>query len=218
MEDADREAAAAAENGGEGEDRVAVKATEEEVVATEGEGGGDQGDSAAGEPAAPAGSEAAVPAVTDEPAKTKAPTKKPGSGAAAANSVARKGKVANGKVVATATATAASAKGKKPGVLSQSASFPARGAASARKGVAAAAAAVATKQSKTKGRGAVPNGSAVAAGRTAEKKVNSARTPVARWSTPVKSGSVDVVPNDASSAVQESQENATEPLTQPGKT
>ncbi|KAL6654827.1 hypothetical protein ACP70R_008292 [Stipagrostis hirtigluma subsp. patula] len=220
MEDGDREpAAAAAENGGEGEDHAVVKAGEEEVPATEAEGGGDQGDSAGGEAAAAAmaGSEAAAPAVTEEPANAKAPTKKAGSGAAAANGVARKGKVANGKVAAASTATAASAKGKKPGVLSQSASFPARGAAGARKGVAAVAAA-ATKQSKPEGKGAVPNGSAAAPGRAPEKKVNSARTPVARRSMPVKSGSVDVVPNDASSAVQESQENATKPLMQPGKT
>ncbi|KAL6657266.1 hypothetical protein ACP70R_005046 [Stipagrostis hirtigluma subsp. patula] len=223
MEDANREAAAAAENGGKGEDRVAVKATEEEVAATEGKAVAIRGIPPPGRPRRRADLRRPLPPLrTSQPRPRR--RQRPGSGAAAANGVAWKGKVANGKVVATATATATSAKGKKPVVLSQSASFPARGAASARKGVAAAAAAVATKQSKPKGRVAVPNGSAVAAGRTAEKKVNSARTPVARWSMPVKSGSVDVVPNDASSAVQDSpafsrkKRTPPKPLTQPGKT
>ncbi|XP_062197216.1 protein WVD2-like 4 [Phragmites australis] len=215
MEDGDREGAAAAaeaENGMEGEDYVVVKPGD--GAAAE---GGDQGDLAGGEAAAAAagGSEAVAPAVTvgeEEPAKAKAPTKKGGSGDAAGGG-ARKGKVQNGKVAATA-----SAKGKKPGFLSQSASFPATKAAGAKKGVAAAVAA-APKQAKPEGKGDVPNGSEAAAGRAVEKKVNSARTPVARRSMPVKSGSVDVASNGASPAVQDSQENTAKPLkqTQPGK-
>ncbi|KAK3118948.1 hypothetical protein QOZ80_9BG0711150 [Eleusine coracana subsp. coracana] len=190
MEDGDREAAAAAaaavmENGAE--DCAVVKAAA-------GEGGCDQGD-LAGEPAAATGgSEDAAPAAAvakePEPAESKAPaTKKGGSGNAA--SEARKAKAANGK------APAGAAKVKKPGVLSQSVSFPARGP---------------PKQAKPEGKAAVANGSGVA-GR-AVKKVNSARTPVARRSMPVKSESVDAASNDASSALQESQEPTIKPLNQ----
>ncbi|TVT96854.1 hypothetical protein EJB05_57931 [Eragrostis curvula] len=228
MEDGDREAAAAAENGAE--DYVVVKA------------GGDQGDLAADGDAAgeatggseDAASSAAAEAKEPEPPKAKAAkapanTKKGGSGDAAG---ARKAKPQqNGKVPAAA-ATASSAKAKKPGVLSQSASFPARGPSGARKAVTAAVgkgeagarkavtAAVATtpKQAKPEGKGAMPNGSGPA-GRAVEKKANSARTPVARRSMPVKSGSVDAAPNNDSPAV-ETQETTTKPLndTQPGKT
>jgi hypothetical protein len=62
----------------------------------------------------------------------------------------------------------------------------------------------------------VANGSGPA-GRAAVKNVNSAQTPVARQPMPVKSGSVDAAPKDASSAVQET---TTKPLdqTQQGKT
>ncbi|XP_066339558.1 protein WVD2-like 4 [Miscanthus floridulus] len=214
MEDAGREgaASAAAENGIEGDGYVVVKA------AAEGQGGpaadaaaGDRGDLA--EDAAPAGSEdAPAPVVTAD--ETAAPAKKGGSGDAAG---ARKARPQNGRVPAGTANASAAPRGKKPGVLSESASFPARGAT----GVAAkkAAAAVATpKQAK----GAVANGSEAAAGRAVEKKASSARTPGARRSMPVKSGSVDAAaPNDAVPAVQEEQhENTDKPLkqTQPGKT
>ncbi|XP_062182464.1 protein WVD2-like 4 [Phragmites australis] len=213
MEDGDRDGAAPAApaaNGMEGEDYVVVKAGE---VAAEGEGGG-QGDLAGGEAAA-GGSEAAVTAAAEEPAPATAPTKKGGSGDAAGGG-ARKRKVQNGKVAATATS--APAKGKKlPGVLSQSASFPAPGPAGPKKDSAVAAA---PKQAKPEGKGAVANGSEATAGRVVENKVNSARTPVARRSLPVKSGSVDVPPNDASPEFQESQGNTAKPLkqTQPEKT
>ncbi|PWZ28877.1 Protein WVD2-like 4 [Zea mays] len=206
MEDAGREGGAAAENGTEGEGYVLVKAV------PEGEGdpaaaaaGGDREDLAASAPAM-----AVAVAAADEAA---APAKKGGSGAT-------KARPQNGRVPA-GTSAAAAPRVKKPGVLSQSASFPARGAVA----VAAkkAAAAVATpKQAK----GAVPIGSETAAalaGRAVEKKASSARTPVARRPMVklVKSGSVDAAaPNDTVVAVQESDENTDKPLkqTQPGKT
>ncbi|XP_066335773.1 protein WVD2-like 4 [Miscanthus floridulus] len=207
------EGAAAAENGIEGEGYVVVKA------AAEVEGGpaaGDRGDLAApAEDAAPAGSEdaAPAPAVTTAAAPAKAPAKKGGSGDAAG---ARKAKPQNGRVPAATAASSAAPRGKKPGVLSQSASFPARVAMAAAKKAAAAVAP--PKQAK----GAVANGSEAAAGRVAEKKAISARTPVARRSMPVKSGSVDAAtPNDAVPTVQEEQhENTDKPMkqTQPGKT
>ncbi|KAK3120287.1 hypothetical protein QOZ80_9AG0685080 [Eleusine coracana subsp. coracana] len=188
MEDGDREASTAAVTENGAEDCVVVKAAA-------GEGGCDQGD-LAGEPAAATGgSEDAAPAAAvakePEPAESKAPaTKKGGSGNAASG--ARKAKAANGK------APAGAAKVKKPGVLSQSASFPARGP---------------PKQAKPEGKAAVANGSGVA-GRPVEKKAYSARTPVARMSMPVKTGSVDAASNDASSALQESQEPTIKPLNQ----
>ncbi|RLM58935.1 protein WVD2-like 1 [Panicum miliaceum] len=210
--------AAAVENGAvvEAEGYVVVKPD------SEGQPAGDRGDLAAEQEAAPAaegGSEAASPSVA--PAEEAAPAKKAGSGDAAG---ARKGKLPNGRVPA---APAAAAKGKRPGVLSQSASFPARGPAGGAKKTAAvvgaaAAAAVAPKQAKA----VVANGSgsAAAPGRAvADKKpkANPARTPVARRSMPAKSGSVDAAaPNDATPTVQESHENAAKPLkqAQPGKT
>ncbi|CAO2144481.1 unnamed protein product [Urochloa humidicola] len=208
-------AAAAVENGAaeEAEGYVVVTA----AAVGEPAAAGDRGDLAAPEPAPPpaaeGGSEAAGPAVT-APATVKAPAKKAGSGDAAAG--ARKGKLPNGKVHAAATATAAVAsKPKKPGVLSQSASFPARGpAGGAKKAAAVGAAAMAATPKQTKA--AVANGSA--SGRAADKKVNPAV--VARRSMPAKSGSVDAAaPNDATPAVQESHENTTKPLNQaqPGK-
>ncbi|GJN04583.1 hypothetical protein PR202_ga22146 [Eleusine coracana subsp. coracana] len=178
MEDGDREASTAAVTENGAEDCVVVKAAA-------GEGGCDQGD-LAGEPAAATGgSEDAAPAAAvakePEPAESKAPAtkvrggcarnygfllgdpvlikrflpQKGGSGNAASG--ARKAKAANGK------APAGAAKVKKPGVLSQSASFPARGP---------------PKQAKPEGKAAVANGSGVA-GRPVEKKAYSARTPVA---------------------------------------
>jgi hypothetical protein len=75
---------------------------------------------------------------------------------------ATKARLQNGRVPAgtSAAAAAAAPRVKKPGVLSQSASFPARGAVA----VAAKKAAVATpKQAK----GAVPIGSETAAGQAA---------------------------------------------------
>ncbi|XP_052136718.1 protein WVD2-like 4 [Oryza glaberrima] len=172
----------------EGEDEVRVNGAVEvaEVVA--------EGDLASGgEAAAAGGSDQAVVVVAVAAEGTTA--KKGGSGGAAA---ARKAKVAaavaNGKV------------GKKP-ALSQSASFPARGATAKK--------AATPKQAKTTdGKGAVPNGSEKAAGRAVEKKVNSARTPAASRSLPVKSGSVDAPPNDASPETQESNENTTNALEQ----
>jgi len=208
--DAAMEDAVAAENGIEGEGYVVVKAAA--AAEAEGDSGAsDRGDLAApAEDAAPAGSEdAPAPAVTPDEtaAPAKAPAKKGGSGDAAG---VRKARPQNGRVPAAA-ATAAP-RVKKPGVLSQSASFPARGAAAKK------ASAVATpKQAK----GVVTNGSEAAAGRAAEKKANSARTPVARRSMPVKSGSADAAaPNDAIPAVQEPHENTDKPLKQmqPGKT
>uniref|UniRef100_A0A804MVA9 TPX2 C-terminal domain-containing protein n=1 Tax=Zea mays TaxID=4577 RepID=A0A804MVA9_MAIZE len=200
------EDAVAAENGIEGEGYVVVKAAA--AAEAEGDSGAsDRGDLAApAEDAAPAGSEdAPAPAVTPDEtaAPAKAPAKKGGSGDAAG---VRKARPQNGRVPAAA---AAAPRVKKPGVLSQSASFPARGAAAKK------ASAVATpKQAK----GVVTNGSEAAA---AEKKANSARTPVARRSMPVKSGSADAAaPNDAIPAVQEPHENTDKPLKQmqPGKT
>jgi hypothetical protein len=220
MEDGDREAAAAAVtavlNGAE--DVVVVKAAAEE--------GGDQGDLAASgdspaveggsedtAPVAPAAAAAAAVSKEEEPADSQAPaTKKGGSGA---TSGARKAKAHNGK----APAASGAAKAKKPGALSQSASFPARGPSGARKAVAAATVTT-PKQAKLEGKGTVANGSGPA-GRAGEKKADSTRTPVARRSMPVKSGSVDAAPKDASSSVvQESQETTTKPLnqTEPGKT
>jgi hypothetical protein len=113
------------------------------------------------------------------------------------------GKAQNGKVAAVA---AAAPRAKRPG-LSQSASFPARGTAGAKK--AAAAVTALPKQARPEGKGAVPNGSAAAAGsfwacyhqvdcdgccwvylqnwdgiagRGTEKKANSAQVPAARRS------------------------------------
>jgi len=83
---------------------------------------------------------------------------KGGSGDAAG---ARKARPQNGRVPAGTAATAAAARGKKPGVLSQSASFPARGAAAATATKKAAAAVAATPK---QGKGAVANGSEAAAG------------------------------------------------------
>jgi hypothetical protein len=179
--DAAMEDAVAAENGIEGEGYVVVKAAA--AAEAEGDSGAsDRGDLAApAEDAAPAGSEdAPAPAVT--PDETAAPAKAPakvsavphtgclrpceggdpaltvarlcvqkgGSGDAAG---VRKARPQNGRVPAAA-ATAAP-RVKKPGVLSQSASFPARGAAAKK------ASAVATpKQAK----GVVTNGSEAAAG------------------------------------------------------
>ncbi|AQK58366.1 Protein WVD2-like 4 [Zea mays] len=204
MEDAGREGGTAAENGTEGEGYVLVKAAPEgEGDPTAAAAGGDREDLAASAPAM-----AMAVAAADEAA---APAKKGGSGAT-------KARLQNGRVPAGTSAAAAAAgpRVKKPGVLSQSASFPARGAVA----VAAkkAAAAVATpKQAK----GAVPIGSETAAGRAVEKKASLARTPVARRPMLVKSGSVDAAaPNDTVVAVQESDENTDKPLkqTQPGKT
>jgi hypothetical protein len=98
-------------------------------------------------------------------------------------------------------------RGKKPG-LSQSASFPARGTAGAKK---AATVTAQTKQAKPEGKGSVPNGSIAAAGRGTEKKSNLTQIPATRRSMPVKPESVDSTPNDASSEVQESNEDATKP-------
>ncbi|KAL6843022.1 hypothetical protein ACP4OV_027335 [Aristida adscensionis] len=231
MEDGDREAAAV-ENGvdGEGEGHAVVKPAA--AAAADG-GGGDREDLAGGEAAeAAAGESDAVPAApapavategeVEQPARAKVAAKKGGSGNAVGggSGAARKGKVQNGKVAGAGAAAAAPAKGKKPGALSQSASFPARGPAGARKSVPAVAAVAATKQSKPEGKGAVSNGSGAAAGRPVEKKVNSARTLVARPSMPAKSASTGVAPSDVSSAVQESLENTSKPLkqTQAGKT
>jgi len=83
---------------------------------------------------------------------------KGGSGDAAG---ARKAKPQNGRVPAATAAASAAPRGKKPGVLSQSASFPARVATAATAATKKAAAAVAPpKQAK----GAVTNGSEAAAG------------------------------------------------------
>uniref|UniRef100_A0A0E0MGG9 TPX2 C-terminal domain-containing protein n=1 Tax=Oryza punctata TaxID=4537 RepID=A0A0E0MGG9_ORYPU len=170
-------------------DEVRVNGVVEVIVKSAGE------EDLAGGEAVAAGSEVVAAA---------AATKKGGSGGAAA---ARKGKVVvavpNGKV----------AKGKKP-VLSQSASFPARGPVAKKAGVAAGA--VTPKQAKTDGKGDVPNGSEKPAGRAVEKKVNSTRIPAARRSLPVKSesGSLDAPPNDASSEAQESNENIINALEQ----
>ncbi|CAL4980621.1 unnamed protein product [Urochloa decumbens] len=200
-------AAAAAENGAaeEAEGYVVVKAAAEEEGAET--AAGDRGELAAAQeaPAVPTAGSGSEPNPPPEPAPAKAPAKKAGSGDAAG--AARKGKLPNGKVPAAAP------KGKKPGVLSQSASFPSRGpAGGANKAAAVGAAAMATAPKQTKA--AVPNGSA--SGRAAEKKANPARTPVAaRRSTPAKSGSVDAAaPNDATPAVQESHEDTTKLLKQ----
>ncbi|KAM0864034.1 hypothetical protein ACQ4PT_044192 [Festuca glaucescens] len=219
------EAAAAVPNGLGGEDYVVVKAGDEdgaaEAVATD---GGDQEDLADGEVAV--GSATAV-ATPEEPAR--ASTKKGGSKDASGKKKGIQGKVQNGKVAAAAAAP----RGKKPG-LSQSASFPARGTAGAKK---AATVTALPKQAKPEGKGAVPNGSAAAtgsfwvcyqvdcdgrcwvylqnsdgiAGRGTEKMANLAQMPAARRSMPVKPESVDSTPNDASSEVQESNENTTKP-------
>jgi len=217
MEEDGSSAAAAVENGAavEAEGCVAVK------VGAEGEPVGDRGDLAAVEEAAPpaeGGSEAASPAVAAAEeeaaaATAKAPGKKAGSGDAAG---ARKGKLPNGRAPA-----AVAAKGKRPGVLSQSASFPARGpAGGAKKAAAVAAPAAAPKQAAAAA--ANGSGSAAASGRAAvavDKKPK-ANPAVARRSMPAKSGSVDAAPSDATPAVQESHENAAKPLkqAQPGKT
>lgn len=58
---------------------------------------------------------------------------------------------------------AAAGKVKKPGVLSQSASFPARGPSGTRKAVTAAAATT-PKQAKPEGKAAVANGSGPGSG------------------------------------------------------
>ncbi|KAM0864035.1 hypothetical protein ACQ4PT_044192 [Festuca glaucescens] len=193
------EAAAAVPNGLGGEDYVVVKAGDEdgaaEAVATD---GGDQEDLADGEVAV--GSATAV-ATPEEPAR--ASTKKGGSKDASGKKKGIQGKVQNGKVAAAAAAP----RGKKPG-LSQSASFPARGTAGAKK---AATVTALPKQAKPEGKGAVPNGSAAATGRGTEKMANLAQMPAARRSMPVKPESVDSTPNDASSEVQESNENTTKP-------
>lgn len=84
---------------------------------------------------------------------------KGGSGDAAG---ARKARPQNGRVPA-GTAAAAAPRGKKPGVLSQSASFPARGATAATAVAKKAAAAVAATPKQAKG-AAVANGSEAAAG------------------------------------------------------
>ncbi|KAL5203666.1 hypothetical protein ABZP36_008537 [Zizania latifolia] len=194
--EADGDVVAANGGVGVGEDYVVVKADGEEggeVAAAaaaaegvgEGGGGGGEGDLAGGDPAG--GSEAETPAHEES-------AKKGGSGDAAA---LRKGKVPNGKMSGTLV------QGKKKPVLSQSASFPSRRAV-AKKGGAVA---VVPKQAKAEVKGAVSNGSEKAAGPAVEKKVNSARKPAARRSLPVKSGSVDATPNDASSEVLESNEN-----------
>ncbi|KAF8665229.1 hypothetical protein HU200_054125 [Digitaria exilis] len=209
MEDNADAAAAAVENGAVGSDpSVAV----ESPAPAEGEHAGDRGDLASTE----GGSEAATPAVAPAeeaapaPAPAKASPKKPGSGA-------QKGKkqLPNGRVPAAATTATTKAK-RPPGILSQSASFPARGpAAGARKSTAAVAVAATPKQAKAP---PVANGSgseAAASARAAEKKSNPTRTPVARRSMPLKSGSVDAAaPNDATPAVQESHENTANPLKQ----
>ncbi|TVU24899.1 hypothetical protein EJB05_27364 [Eragrostis curvula] len=149
MEDVDRErpaAAATAENGAE--DYVVVKA------------GGDQEDLAAA-----AGRWRRPRPRMDLRMPLRRPRRKPRSQSRPRPrprrppSGARKAKPQqNGKVPAAAAAAASSAKAKKPGVLSQSASFPARGPSSARKAVTAAVATT-PKQAKPEGKGAVPNGS-----------------------------------------------------------
>ncbi|CAM0873812.1 unnamed protein product [Alopecurus aequalis] len=191
-------AAAVVANGLGGEDYVVVKSGDEDgaaaALATE------TGDLADAEPAV--GSATAV-AAPEESAR--APTKKGGSKDASGRKKGIQGKVQNGKV-APASAAAVAPRGKKPG-LSQSASFPARGTAGAKK---AATVMVPSKQAKPEGKVAVPNGSA-AAGRGMEKKANLAQMPAARRSMPVKPESVDSTPNDASSEVQESNENTTKP-------
>lgn len=208
--------AAAAENGLDAEGYVVVKAAAAAEEA-EGEPAGDQGGPVPGEEAAAATKQAGSDPAAD-PAPTKAPAAKKGGGSGDAAG-ARKGRLQNGKAPAAAATTisaaAAAARAKRPGGLSQSASFPARGppAAGARKAPAAVAAT--PKQAKS----AVANGSQPASGRAAEKKAGSgARTPVARRSMPAKSGSVDVVaPNDAAPAVQDRlhEKNAAKPLKQP---
>ncbi|RLM68828.1 protein WVD2-like 1 [Panicum miliaceum] len=214
----DGSSATAVENGAavEAEGNVVVKPGE---AAAEAEPAGGRGDLAAGQEAG-GGSEAASPTVA--PAEEAPPAKKAGSGVAAG---ARKAKLPNGR--APAAPAAAAAKGKRPGVLSQSASFPARGAAGgAKKATAAVGAAAAAAAAPKQAKAVVANGSgsAAASGRVAadkKPKVNPARTPVARRSMPAKSGSVDAAaPNDATPAVQESHENAAKPLkqAQPGKT
>ncbi|KAJ1275897.1 hypothetical protein BS78_05G171300 [Paspalum vaginatum] len=150
------------------------------------------------------------------PAAAEAPAKKKGGGSGDA---ARKGRLQNGKAPAASNSNAA-ARGKRPGALSQSASFPARGpaAAGARKVPAVAATPKPAKGPVANGSAAAASGRAAAA---AEKKAGSARTPAARRSVPVKSGSVDAVaPTDAAPAAQESHDNAAKPLKQaqqPGK-
>ncbi|KAM0878559.1 hypothetical protein ACQ4PT_034789 [Festuca glaucescens] len=188
------EAAAAVPNGLGGEDYVVVKAGDEdgavEAVATD---GGDQEDLADGEVVVGSATDVPTP---EEPARA-------GSKDASGKKKGIQGKVQNGKVAAAAVAP----RGKKPG-LSQSASFPARGTAGAKK---AATVTTLPKQAKPEGKGAVPNGSAAAAGRGTEKKANLSKMPAARRSMPVKPESVDSTPNDASSEVQESNENTTKP-------
>uniref|UniRef100_A0ACD5WWM7 Uncharacterized protein n=1 Tax=Avena sativa TaxID=4498 RepID=A0ACD5WWM7_AVESA len=192
-------AVAAVANGLGGEDYVVVKSGDEdgamEAVATE---ASDREDLADGVPAV--GSATAV-AAPEEAAK--APTKKGGSKDASGGKKGIQGKVQNGKVAAAAVTP----RGKKPG-LSQSASFPARRTAGAKK---AATVTAQTKQAKTEGKGSVPNGSAAEAGQGTEKKSNLTQIPATRRSMPVKPESVDSTPNDASSEVQESNENATKP-------
>uniref|UniRef100_A0ACD5WZH0 Uncharacterized protein n=1 Tax=Avena sativa TaxID=4498 RepID=A0ACD5WZH0_AVESA len=194
-------AVAAVANGLGGEDYVVVKSGDEdgavEAVATEVSGHEDLAD---GEPAVGSAT------VVDAPEEAaKAPTKKGGSKDASGRKKGIQGKVQNGKV-APASAVVAP-RGKKPG-LSQSASFPARGTAGAKK---AATVTAQTKQAKPEGKGSVPNGSAAAAGRGTEKKSNLTQIPATRRSMPVKPESVDSTPNDASSEVQESNEDATKP-------
>ncbi|WVZ51050.1 hypothetical protein U9M48_002240 [Paspalum notatum var. saurae] len=157
------------------------------------------------------------PATAPAPAAKAPATKQKGGGSGDA---ARKGRLLqqNGKAPAASPADA----GKRPAALSQSASFPARGAAAAAVGARKAPAVAATPKPA---KGPVANGSDAASGRAAaEKKAGSARTPAARRSMvkPVKSGSVDAAaPTDAAApAAQESHDNTAKPLKQaqqPGK-
>uniref|UniRef100_A0A0D9XTD2 TPX2 C-terminal domain-containing protein n=1 Tax=Leersia perrieri TaxID=77586 RepID=A0A0D9XTD2_9ORYZ len=203
-------------------DEVKVNGVVEEVVAEDYvvvKAAGEDGGAAAAVEGDLAGGEAAVEVATggsEAVAAGVAAVKKGGSGGAAA-AAARKAKpvVANGKVVSTGAPAAA--RGKKP-VLSQSSSFPARGAVAKKDG--AAAAKPVKSEGKVAAAAAVPNGSEkAAAGRAVEKKVNPARVAAARRSLPAKSGSEEAAPNDATSEAQESNENSTNALEQtlPGK-
>lgn len=195
----EREEAAA--NGLGGEDYVVVKSGNEDgavAAAAVAADVGDREDLADGEPAVGSAAAAAAP---EEPAR--APAKKGGSKDASGRKKGIQGKVLNGKV-APASAAAVAPRGKKPG-LSQSASFPARGTAGAKK---AATVTALPKKAKPEAKTAVANGSAAAAGPATEKK---AQIPATRRSMPVKPESVDSTPNDASSEVQESNENTTKP-------
>lgn len=196
-DEAAAEAAPPVPNGLGGEDYVVVKAGDQDgaVQAVATDGGDHLEDLAGGEVAV--GSATAVP-TPEEPARA---STKAGSKDATGKKKGIQAKVQNGKVAAAAVAP----RGKKPG-LSQSASFPARATAGAKK---AATVTATPKQAKPEGKGAVPNGSAAATGRGTEKKANLAKMHPARRSMPVKPESVDSTPNDASSEVQESNENTT---------